>query len=334
MIAPELQALLKLHKHVVPTKTSTPVLRHVLLLPDKIVSTDLDWRLETACKLPGIPEEGLLIEFSELLRAAEFSEGKLTFGLPKDRPEANYIGLCGEDSTVNLYKHHPKDYDFPNAPKIKGMTFFTGELLKAFCAVEKFADPTADWEPMRYVEIKNGFAVGMNGTYFKTVKTNAPDVLLPSDKPALIRAFKPESVNPSGLLVSPLGKLYFKPLDREFPAWKSNSEKGDYLGKLVLDKKILARIENLRRLENKRDARVKFIVNGGFRLETSAVSLDLAGEANIEFSARLTFSLLKNILNDIGEKEVKLFRCASREQVTIFETDEALYGLAKRNDKE
>lgn len=333
MNATGLQKILKLHKYVVPTKTPAPILRHVLILPDKIISTDLAWRLETPCIIPGVPKAGILIEHAEFLRAANFVEGEVHFGAPKEPSNSDHLGLYGDGAVVNVYRQNVQNSNFPNAPKAKGDLLPANGLIEAFSAVADFADPTHDWEVMHHVEIKDGDAVGMNGSIFKTVKTNAPNVVIPADKPSLIKAFDPAEINPQGLLVSPLGKLYFKPLDREFPKWQINAEKGEYLGKLVLDKKLLGRIEKLRLLLNDRFARVKLVLNGTFKFETETVNLDLGGEAAVDFSVWQTFSLLQKILDDIKASEVKFYR-SEKEVVTLLETEDALYGIARRNDED
>lgn len=337
MNATGLQKILNLHKYVVPTKTPAPILRHVLILPDKIISTDLEWRLETPCVIPGVPETGMLIEHSELLRAANFVEGEIHFGAPKEPSNSDHLGLYGDGAVVNVYRQNVQNsdvqnWDFPNAPKAKGDLLPANGLIEAFSAVADFADPTHDWEAMHHVEIKDGVAVGMNGSIFKTVKTDAPNVVIPADKIQLLKAFEPSHIG-ENYFVSPLGKLYFKPLDREFPKWQINAEKGEYLGKLVLDKKLLGRIEKLRLLLNDRFARVKLVLNGTFKFETETVNLDLGGDASVEFSAWQTFSLLQKILDDIKASEVKFYR-SEKDIVTLLETKDALYGIARRNDED
>jgi len=332
MNATGLQKILKLHKYVVPTKTPAPILRHVLILPDKIISTDLAWRLETPCIVPGVPKAGILIEHAEFLRAANFVEGEVHFGAPKEPSNSDHLDLYGDGAVVNVYRQNVQNSNFPNAPKAKGDLLPANGLIEAFSAVADFADPTHDWEVMHHVEIKDGVAVGMNGSIFKTVKTNAPNVVIPADKIQLLKAFEPSHFG-ENCFVSPFGKLYFKPLDREFPKWQVNAKKGEYLGKLVLDKKLIARIEKLRMLLNDRFARVKLVLDGGFKLETETASLDLGGEVSVEFSAWQTFSLLQKILDDIKASEVKFYR-SEKDIVTLLETDDALYGIARRNDKD
>lgn len=332
MNATGLQKILNLHKYVVPTKTQLQILRNVLVMPDKMISTDLEWRLETPCVIPGVPETGMLIEHSELLRAANFVEGEIHFGAPKEPSNSDHLGLYGDGAIVNVFQQKARDSNFPNAPKAKGDLLPANGLIEAFSAVAGFADPTHDWEPMRHVEIKDGVAVGMNGSIFKTVKTNAPNAVIPADKIQLLKAFEPSHIG-ENYFVSPLGKLYFKPLDREFPGWQVNAEKGEYLGKLVLDKKLLGRIEKLRLLLNDRFARVKLVLNGTFKFETETVNLDLGGEAAVDFSVWQTFSLLQKILDDIKASEVKFYR-SEKEVVTLLETEDALYGIARRNDED
>lgn len=340
MTAPILQKILKLHKCVVPTKTQMHILKNVLVLPDKIISTDTDWRLETPCEIPGTPEKGCLIEFAELHRAANFLEGEVRFGLPKEPSSSDHLGFYGEGAVVNVYQQSAEEADFPNAPESTPKVVSAEGLLEAFFTVANFTSQEVITESyysqrpqyLNYVQIKDGVAVGLDGYTFKTVKTNAPDALIPADKAQLIKAFAPTHLG-KNYIISSLGKLYFKPLDQKFPKWQVNAEKGKYLGKLMLDKKLLDRIEKLRLLLNARNARVKLVLSDGFKLETNSASLGLGGEIAAEFSACLTFSLLQKMLDDIGAGEVKLYRSA-KERVTLFETEEALYGIVRRNDED
>jgi len=340
MTALDLQKILKLHKHVVPTKTQMHILKNVLVLPDTIISTDLVWRLETPCKIPGAPEKGCLIEFAELQRTTNFLEGEVRFGPPKEPNNSDHLGFYGDGAIANVYQQDAEEIDFPNAPKSTPEVLSAEGLLEAFLAVANFTSQEMITESycsqrpqyLNYIQIKDGTAVGLDGYIFKTVKATAPDALIPADKAQLLKAFAPTHLG-ENYLGSPLGKLYFKPLDGEFPKWRVNAEKGEYLGKLTLDKKLLGRIKKLRLLLNDRAARVKLTANGGFKLETDSTSFDLGEKTSAEFSAWFMFPLLQKILDDIGAGEVRLYR-STKEHVLLFETDKALYGIANRNDKD